>query len=136
VKHTNHTVLLVEDDPDDVAMIMDALDGSTYSLNIVHKKNGLQAVNYLNELTIKNSALPCIIIMDMNMPVISGKQLLSIIKSEDRFRSIPVIVFTTSSNDGDKKFCNDLNVRMVTKPNGMTAFNKEVQAFIKECTII
>ena len=93
----------MEDDPDDVAMILDALNGSTSALKIIHKNNGLQAISYLKEIKSKTE-LPCVIIMDMNMPVISGQQLLTIIKNEDGFRSIPVIVFTTSSNERDKNF--------------------------------
>lgn len=126
----NHIILLVEDDPDDVLLIMEALKSNLASLHIVHKKNGLEAINYLKEIT--NTSLPSLIIMDINMPVLNGKQMLSILKNDKKFQLIPVIVFTTSSHDGDKEFCNQFQVSMVTKPNNLESFNKKIQEFIKE----
>jgi CheY-like chemotaxis protein len=104
------------------------------SLNIIHKQNGLEALNYLKLSKAKEAALPCLIIMDINMPILTGKQLLSILKNEDDFQSIPVIIFTTSSTNGDREFCNRFNVPMITKPYDMAAFNKAVQDFIEHCT--
>ena len=125
-------ILLVEDDPDDVQLITDALNGTPVA-NIIHKKNGLEAITYLKELRAANSAMPTLIIMDINMPVLNGKEMLAILKSDNEYSYIPVIIFTTSSNDEDKKFCEKFSVRMITKPNGMEAFNKQVQDFIQEC---
>ena len=136
MNHQNHTILLIEDDPDDVYLITEALKRSAASLNILHKKNGLEALTYLHGIKSKNNFSPCLIIMDINMPVLNGKQLLRILKNEEDFQSIPVIIFTTSSNDGDKEFCNRFNVPMVTKPNGMEDFNGTVQKFIEHCQVV
>jgi CheY-like chemotaxis protein len=122
----------VEDDPDDVLLVTDVLRATSSSITIINKKNGLEALNYLNELKAKND-FPCLIILDINMPVLNGKQLVAILKNEEEFKSIPLIVFTTSSTDGDKEFCDRFNVPMVTKPNGMAAFNKAVQKFLDHC---
>ena len=136
MKHVDHTILLVEDDPDDVLLITDALKTTSSGLTIINKKNGLEALNYLNEVKSGNDLLPCLIIMDINMPVLNGKQLLAILKNEDDFKFVPLIVFTTSSTDGDKEFCNRFNVPMVTKPNGMDAFNNTVQKFLEHCQAV
>lgn len=80
--HT-HIVLLVEDDPEDVLMIIEVL-GKTSELKIVHHKNGLGALNYLKTIKEKNNPLPCLIILDINMPVLNGKELLAIIKNEKK----------------------------------------------------
>jgi CheY-like chemotaxis protein len=133
LKHVEHTILLVEDDPDDVMLISEALKSAPSSLTIINKKNGLEALNYLHERKSKNELLPCLIIIDINMPVLNGKQLLAILKNDEDFKFIPLIVFTTSSTDGDKEFCNGFNVPMVTKPNGMDAFNGAVQKFLDHC---
>ena len=126
----------MEDDPDDVLLITDALKSTSSGLTIINKKNGLEALNYLNEVKSGNDLLPCLIIMDINMPVLNGKQLLAILKNEDDFKFVPLIVFTTSSTDGDKEFCNRFNVPMVTKPNGMDAFNNTVQKFLEHCQAV
>ena len=136
MKHVDHTILLVEDDPDDVLLITDALKSTSSGLTIINKKNGLEALNYLNEVKSGNDLLPCLIVMDINMPVLNGKQLLAILKNEDDFKFVPLIVFTTSSTDVDKEFCNRFNVPMVTKPNGMDAFNNTVQKFLEHCQAV
>ena len=133
MKHTNHIVLLVEDDPDDFLLITEALANSPVLVDIVHKKNGLEALNYLNEVKKNKVPFPCLIILDINMPLINGKQLIAILRNDESFLSIPIVVFTTSSSDGDKEYCDRFNVPMVTKPNGMDDFNEAVIKFLDHC---
>jgi CheY-like chemotaxis protein len=125
-------ILLVEDDPDDVQLIKDALSNSG-AIDIIHKKNGLEALTYLKELRVNKSSMPSLIVMDINMPVLNGKEMLAILKNDNEFSFIPVIVFTTSSNEEDRKFCQKFSVKMITKPNGMNAFNEQVQNFMDDC---
>jgi CheY-like chemotaxis protein len=106
MKHTNHMILLVEDDPDDVLLIKEAL-AEIPAINLVHQKNGWEGLKYLEDSKNNHRPLPCLIIMDMNMPVLHGKKLLAMLKNEIRFEPIPVIVFATSSNENDKKYCED-----------------------------
>jgi two-component system, response regulator len=133
LKSTDYTVLIVEDDLDDLLMITEALKTSMYKVDIIHKKNGKEALGYLKGINALNGPLPSLIITDINMPVLSGREMIAILKSEQDFRSVPVIVFTTSSNDGDKEFCKQFNVHMVTKPNSIDTFEKEVREFIMAC---
>lgn len=136
MKHQSHThtVLLVEDDPDDVMMIMEVLE-KTPEVKTVHHKNGLDALNYLKTIKEKNNPLPCLIILDINMPVLNGKELLAIIKNEKDLKYIPVIIFTTSSNGADKEFCNRFDVAFVTKPSNLKVFNETVQGFLSHCEV-
>ena len=124
---------MVEDDPDDEQLIKEALQQSELSLTIVHKKNGIDALQYLNDLKENNTTLPCIIILDINMPVLNGKQLIAILKNEEKFKEIPIVVFTTSSNGSDKDYCDRFNVSMITKPNVMQEFNSTVLKFLDHC---
>jgi CheY-like chemotaxis protein len=121
----------VEDDPDDVQMITEALDG--LFTTIVYKKNGLEGLNYLEQLKENGQSLPCLIILDINIPVLDGKKLLAILKNENDFQSIPIVVFTTSSNKNDKAYCERFNVPMVTKPNDIESFNMAVRNFLDHC---
>ena len=122
----------MEDDPDDVLMVIEALADKP-SIKLVHEKNGFEALTYLKELKAKAAAFPCLIVLDINMPILDGKQLLSILKNDDGFSSIPVIVFTTSSNEKDKNLCLRFDVPMITKPYDIRTFNKTVQKFIEHC---
>ncbi len=134
MKH-KYTILLVEDDPDDVLMVREALANAA-NVKLIHEKNGFEALNYLNELKQEGAPTPCLIILDINMPIINGKQLLSHLKKEDYFRNIAIIVFTTSSYEGDKEFCNGFEVPMITKPYDPKIFQKTVQQFIEQCKAV
>jgi CheY-like chemotaxis protein len=123
----------VEDDPDDEQLIKEALQESELRISIIHKKNGLEALDYLNHLKKENDVFPCLIILDINMPVLNGKQLMAILKNEEDFKAIPVVVFTTSSNSSDREYCDRFNVPMVTKPNVMSEFNNTVLRFLDQC---
>ena len=123
----------MEDDPDDVLLITEALANSPVLVDVVHKRNGLDALNYLNELKNNIGSFPCLIILDINMPLINGKQLIAILRNDENFLSIPIVAFTTSSSDGDREYCDRFNVSMVTKPNGMDDFNEAVIKFLDHC---
>lgn len=132
MQHTDHIVLLVEDDADDVLLMRDAFAGQT-NVKLVHEKNGYEALSYLRELKAKTALLPCLIITDINMPKLNGKQLLNILKNDNDFFSIPMIVFTTSSNNSDKEFCSNFKVPMITKPFDMESFSETARQFLSYC---
>ena len=122
----------MEDDADDVLLMRDAFAGQT-NVKLVHEKNGYEALSYLRELKAKTALLPCLIITDINMPKLNGKQLLNILKNDNDFFSIPMIVFTTSSNNSDKEFCSNFKVPMITKPFDMESFSETARQFLSYC---
>jgi CheY-like chemotaxis protein len=122
----------VEDDADDVLLMRDAFAGQT-NVKLIHEKNGYEALSYLRELKAKTALLPCLIIMDINMPKLNGKQLLNILKNDNDFYLIPMIVFTTSSNNSDKEFCSNFKVPMITKPFDMESFSDTARQFLSYC---
>jgi CheY-like chemotaxis protein len=68
------------------------------------------------------------------MPVLNGKETLSIIKKDEALKAIPVVVFTTSGSDLDKSFCNLHGVEMITKPPTFNNFKSVVQRLLRFCT--
>jgi CheY-like chemotaxis protein len=67
------------------------------------------------------------------MPVLNGKETLSIIKSDEALKSIPVVVFTTSDSESDKRFCSFHGVEMITKPPNFHSFRSIVQKLLRFC---
>jgi len=84
-------ILLVEDDPADVNLTLDALRRSPVESRVRHAADGEDAAAYLQQ------ACPDLIILDLNLPKKDGRELLREIKADPRLRSIPVVIFTTSS---------------------------------------
>lgn len=91
-------ILLVEDNPADVALTMEAFKQCQFPTHILVKDNGMEALDHLHKLT---NSLPDLILLDLNLPRWDGKSLLKEIKSDARLKRIPVIVLTTSNSEQD-----------------------------------
>jgi CheY-like chemotaxis protein len=92
-------VLLVEDDADDVFMIRKVLDRAPFEVDLVVRENGRTALRYLSQYgSIDDPALPALVLLDLNMPVMDGHALLHAIRNNDVLGSLPVVVLTTSSD--------------------------------------
>ena len=127
----NHTILCVDDDEDDLFFIREALKLSGLSLNMVEAKNGQEAYDYLK--VARNEEVPSLIIMDMNMPKMDGKQTIQLIKSDLKLKSIPIAIFTTSSNTIDKNYFEKLGINFITKPFDYTVFVKKIIELLDKC---
>lgn len=96
----NKPILLVEDDRVDAMTVKRALKELHVTNPLVHVENGEAALNYLRGAD--NGMQPCIILLDLNMPIMTGIEFLQVVKRDDNFRRIPVVVLTTSEEQQDK----------------------------------
>lgn len=129
---SGYTILYVDDDMDDLMIISDAFEKYTDYLRVIHACDGVDALNKLEDMTAKNTC-PCLIILDINMPVMDGKETLKVIKSTPEYNDIPVVIFSTSASDRDKKFAEDLGADFITKPVQYTHLEELVHAFVEKC---
>ena len=100
-------IMLVEDNPEDVAFTKRLLKHNQLDGDLVLAFNGLQALEAL-EKKAKERDLPNLILLDINLPDISGIDLLTRIKQDERFRRIPVVILTGSNEDADIQRSYDL----------------------------
>jgi len=105
-------ILYAEDDFDDYDAIKEALEQLTNNFILVHVKNGLEAVEYLK----KKEQIPDLLVLDLNMPVMDGKEVLVWVKEEAGLKDIPVMIFTTSSREEDIKLCQKYHCTFFRKP--------------------
>jgi len=99
VKITHKPILLAEDDQVDTMTVMRALKEIHVTNPLVHLENGEDAVNYLRD---PQKEKPCIILLDLNMPIMNGIEFLQVVKNDSKVRCIPVVVLTTSEEQQDK----------------------------------
>jgi CheY-like chemotaxis protein len=92
-------ILLVEDDAVDTMTVTRALKEIHVSTKIISVGNGKEALEYLRNV---DNERPCIILLDLNMPKMSGFDFLYTVKKDEALKMIPVIVLTTSKEDQDK----------------------------------
>jgi CheY-like chemotaxis protein len=99
MKVLNKPLLLIEDDQVDVMTIRRALKEIHVANAVVHRENGEDAIAYLRDPA---NEKPCIILLDLNMPIMNGIEFLQVVKNDDQLRRFPVIVLTTSEEQQDK----------------------------------
>lgn len=95
-------VLLVEDNPDDVELTMEAFDESKLKVKLHVAIDGVEALNFLQrEAGYTDAPEPDLILLDLNLPKKDGREVLKEIKKDDRLRAIPVVILTTSESEAD-----------------------------------
>lgn len=109
-------ILLVEDNPADVCLTQEALKEAGISHNLRVAEDGVVALEYLQREGDNSGATqPDIILMDLNMPRMGGHELLALIKADDRLKSIPVIVLSSSTAAEDISKAYALNANCYTR---------------------
>jgi CheY-like chemotaxis protein len=126
------TVLCVDDDADDREVVCYTIAEIDPSLKVEHAADGVEAIEYLAKAKQEN-ALPCLVILDINMPKMDGKQTLAEIKKDSKLSGLPVVIFSTSNNPIDKLYCDRYGVELVTKPSNMRNMHREVRRLLQPC---
>lgn len=125
-------ILLVDDDPDDLMLIKEAINSVDGKFDFQEATDGRHALNFLRALDSVDKH-PCLIVLDINMPVLGGRDLLAIIKNDPGLKHIPIVVFSTSSNPADTEYCKQFGVELITKPFDMTLLIEAARRLIAYC---
>jgi CheY-like chemotaxis protein len=114
-----HTILVVEDDAEIRELVADVLTEGGYS--VVQAANGQEALDYLRE----RRPEPCVILLDLMMPVLSGPELLEILVEDQRLAALPVIVVSAIADRGTAPGVK----RFLRKPISATTLRKVVAEY-------
>jgi CheY-like chemotaxis protein/DNA-binding XRE family transcriptional regulator len=105
-------LLCIDDDPEDVELFCDAINTINTGVNCVVAHNGKEGIDLLQTLR------PDLIFLDLNMPVMDGRETLKRIRNNERLKKIPVYIFSTTSNTAEIEECKKLGAdNCITKPN-------------------
>jgi len=126
------TILFVEDDEDDRDLLSMAIQEINASAKLVFMENGLRALEYLNGVK-QASQLPCLIVLDLNMPFLDGKETYQKIKEDLQLDEVPVVIFTSSSNPNDRELFSRQGVEFITKPDNFSMMNTIVVHMLDLC---
>ena len=124
------TILLVEDDPGHARLIEKNLRRSNITNDIVTVTDGQQVLDYLfgkGEYAGGEHASPLLVLLDLNLPVLDGYQVLQRMKADDRTKCIPVVILTTTDDPREVSRCYDLGCNVyVTKPVDYAQFSEAI----------
>src|SRR5271165_3926510 len=113
-------ILLVEDDPKDVELTMTALEEYNLANEVVVARDGEEALDYLycrGNFQARSTGNPAVLLLDLKLPKVDGLEVLKQIKSDEKFRVIPVVVLTSSHEEKDMVASYKLGVNAyVVKP--------------------
>ncbi|WP_235954816.1 response regulator [Cyclobacterium salsum] len=122
-------ILLIEDNEGDILLTLDAFEECKLGTQVSVARNGQEALDFLNKKgAFTDVERPDLILLDINIPIYNGHEVLEEIKRDRSLRKIPVIMLTTSSNENDierayKSHCNSY----IQKPLNMDDFLKVIQ---------
>jgi CheY-like chemotaxis protein len=125
-------VVYADDDPDDIELVTEAFEH--YGANVTLKtfSDGLTILSFLKNLSVVDN-IPCLIILDINMPGMNGKECLKQIRHIDLFKDVPVVLFTASVSDRDKEFAKLYRAGFITKPLSTVQMEVIAANFIEHC---
>lgn len=111
-----HPILLVEDNHVDVDLTIRAFKHRKLTNPVQVSRDGEEAIEWIKKWE-KGEPLPVVILLDLKLPKISGLEVLKVIKSHSIFKTIPVVILTTSSDDADIKEAYELGANSyIVKP--------------------
>lgn len=123
--------LYVDDDIDDYFLFQETLSRVAPSASVINARDGREALEMLEQLT----KLPDTIFLDINMPTMDGKSCLKTIKVNERFKDIPVFIYTTSVNEKDRNQCLQLGAtEYLVKPFGVEETEQQLQRVLAPFT--
>jgi CheY-like chemotaxis protein len=125
------TILLVEDDPKDIELTLEALSEHNLANRVIVAKDGVEAMEYLRyegKYKLRNPEQPAVILLDIKMPRMDGIEVLRAIRSDDKLKKLPVVMLTSSREGPDLKKCYEIGANAyVVKPVDFKDFIEAVK---------
>jgi len=120
-------ILLVEDDPDDVELLESAFKDYNIPFEFTVITQGDKVLSHLENC----NEYPDVIVLDLNLPKMHGREILTRIKMNDGFKTIPLLVLTTSSTKTDMDFCLEAGAdHYLVKPSTMSAYSQIIDIIL------
>ncbi len=127
-------ILLGEDDPDDQEMLKEVFSAIDNSFILFFVNNGKEVISALEKL--QDDQMPCLIVLDYNMPGLNGAEILKELGGNERYKAIPKIVWSTSGADKFKQTCLQLGAQdYVIKPSNNNDLEKIARYMLSICEV-
>ena len=127
-------IIFVDDDPDDLELITGFFKQYNRDISVLEFKNGKEVLKFLDDFEIKTST-PLLVVLDINMPRLNGKETLVAIRQHPRYKNIPVVVYTTSTNQADEEFCKKFGASWVNKSYTVEGVRQTAKILAEFCQL-
>jgi CheY-like chemotaxis protein len=127
-------ILLGEDDADDQEMLKEVFASIDIAFVLFFVNNGSEILSALGKL--KDDQMPCLIILDYNMPGLNGADVLKELGTNERYKNIPKVVWSTSGSEKFRSVCLKLGaVDYVIKPNNVVGLEEVARYMLSLCLV-
>lgn len=130
------TILYIDDDQDDLLIFEESVNCLYPDVTLYKAQSSEAGMDILNKLESDKKPFPSLIMIDMNMPKMNGRETLRHIRNNQKWQDIPIAIFTTSANEEDIEFCKKYGSACITKPMSLIDFNNILQNLFSDCKII
>ena len=122
------SILYIDDDQDDLMIFGDAIGNLYPGTTVLTAQSGEEGIALLRHMEQNAQPFPALVVLDMNMPKMDGRQTMQAIKSN--WEDLPVVIFTTSSNQEDIEFCKSFGTECITKPMNYKHLNHTMHLLV------
>jgi len=127
-------ILLGEDDADDQEMLKEVFTSIDISFVLFFVNNGKEVLSAVEKL--KDDQMPCLIVLDYNMPGLNGADILRELGTNERYKNIPKVVWSTAESEKFKKICLELGASdYVIKPNNVIGLEEVARYMLSLCLV-
>lgn len=125
-------IIFADDDSDDLELITGFFKQNCKDVKVLEFKDGKEVLQFLADFCTGNN-LPALIVLDNNMPRMNGKEALVAIRSNEAYKNVPVLIYSTSVNEADKMFCSRYHASLTGKPNTVQEVNAIAKILVDFC---
>lgn len=127
-------ILLGEDDADDQEMLKEVFTSIDTAFVLFFVNNGSEIISALEKL--KDDQMPCLIVLDYNMPGLNAADILRELSTNERYKNIPKVVWSTAGSEKFRSLCLELGaVDYVIKPNNITDLERIARYMLSLCLV-
>ena len=127
-------VYYVDDDHDDISLISEVFEKYPH-LELISFTDSYKFLRHIVDSK-PFKRLPSLILIDINMPVINGRELLTMLRSYDQLKETKMVLYTTSNLPADNHFANNQNAGFITKPISYNQLEETIKQLLKGCNLL
>lgn len=124
-------IIFADDDADDLELITGFFKQFNRNINVLEFKDGREVLKFLGDFALT----PLLVVLDINMPRLNGRETLAAIRKNPKYQFIPVVIYTTSSNIDDEEFCRSLGASWVNKSSTIEGVKQVAKVLAEFCDL-
>lgn len=124
-------IAVVDDDEDDLHFLSDSFE----NYKTIPLKSFKTCQSFIQFLDTSNGNHPCLLVTDLNLPEVSGIDLIKQLKAHPLYKLIPIMVYTTGATPMEQAYCDDHHIKVFKKPNAIKDWNEIASVMAKHCEL-